>query len=930
MRRFILIIILTALSIGMGFIVEPSVNELERGVVVDFAMNNDESFYTLNYEEKNDMYTLIKISSSGEVEKLVDLEKSTENSYSYRQLHLDEDANIYVLREEINKPKEISLHNEYGIVKEEVLKYGKNGESLGCIGSIDFSNEDELPVSQCMNWVQVVGKNLYSVYNKNNFYQVFKFDINGASNPVSVKDFSLDSPKSDETWLSDVVYTSTSNVICVDKRGKMFMIGENGEITNISDIIGEDVVPSMLSIDKVDNVYFTDVNTGSFYSFNVSTMSVNKYYDKDSVINDEKDVKVSDVNYIFVAQNGLCYAMVKSSNENAFVGFGSSQVYVEKVTYQKYIRALEIAIISVLTFAVLFIIYCLYRYITRKFTVLKRVVLWFTPAYVILLSVVMVGTSYIMLSNYKKEKESNQRNGIKVVDNAINVGTLNSLNMLDDYLTDDYKSVKNSTDLAFDLVRDFSDEMIVYVVRDDRIYYAMDNYLFRKNLQKRDNVDLEFVNLARVPIEYVKSEKVVSQYYDMWNKLKVPNYNGDDVLHYEDKSGKWISVVLPIRSENGEASAFIESRFSENIKYSNLYVMEDFIVDLAIIVVGVILYVYLMFVLKHSLKALKVVKSGIVNISKGDWTKKLPTDSKDEFAYICKSLNEMTDNVYQRMSEMLLLNEEYIKYTPREVLALLNKNKITQVALDEVVNQKLAVLSLTLDKACECGIQSDSYLKDVQEAFDSIFIVAEKNNGVVKNFDDFKMTILFSGGPIDAVRASMQLKNIFEDERINEKMHMVLCYGDVFVGAVGNTERIFIPAVSSDILLMKRLEENISLFSANHVALESVINDLHTDEKYEYRLIGQVKDYFTQNPVKVYEFIGGKGSVTNNLFITTKQEFENGVNAYCNGDFVAARQSFAVVLSKNNEDVAAMRYLKLCEDAQNIWKNDKMNGFMFD
>ena len=49
------------------------------------------------------------------------------------------------------------------------------------------------------------------------------------------------------------------------------------------------------------------------------------------------------------------------------------------------------------------------------------------------------------------------------------------------------------------------------------------------------------------------------------------------------------------------------------------------------------------------------------------------------------------------------------------------------------------------------------------------------------------------------------------------------------------------------------------------------------------------------------------------LHLVTKEEFEQGVHDYQNGQYFQARKHFVNVLQVNEKDTVAMKYLVLCD-----------------
>ena len=220
--------------------------------------------------------------------------------------------------------------------------------------------------------------------------------------------------------------------------------------------------------------------------------------------------------------------------------------------------------------------------------------------------------------------------------------------------------------------------------------------------------------------------------------------------------------------------------------------------------------------------------------------------------------------------------------------------------------------------------------KDENEIFEALnktysemFKVVENNNGVVQSFDGLDAVILFPDGAKDAFNASIQFKEIDISKSVKEHMNITLGAGDVLIGVSGNEDRRGVVVVSDEIMQMFNIDTQIGVVGINHAATRAIVESLEKDEPYDYRFIGRVGNITGEGYTEIFEVIDSSNKYRKDLYMSTKELFEKGIEKYLLHEFEQARRMFTDVLRVNENDKVAIHYLMKCEEQMRDQENDK-------
>lgn len=944
-------IVTIIIGVILGFAIQHFLYKPNFGTFIGSDMDPAGNVYVLGVNEKNDRYRITKIDRSGNSKFQVDLEKSNAKSqFTYRFVKTDIKGNFYIVKEERNKEAIASDESMFPIFNESVHMYNNNGLYIKEVASIDFSEDANPPVKQYIRKLQIVDQRLTIIGAKNNTYDIITANPLEDKSPQKIRSFEI-KPTVDQTdknveWVNDIAYLSNGRVLYATKNGKFYAMDNEGSFLDYTDVISRNEISlNGFSVDPSDNLYFTDTLTGSFYKMNTRSISASSVYGLENDVGKGKDIRIKDLRKIQLIGEDDYYAPSKDFNNPFHVRFGSESLIISNMhgSFLPWGLVIALSFAAVFSTIIITVKKMLFMEI-KRIPLAVRLTGMFLPVFIILMGVLVYVNTNESANEYISVLRNDQDTGAKIVSDHIDGDNFSKIDHVNDYLTTNYISLKKQlqegyADLA-SKIGDRSDYVITYVVKSDKIYSTI-NSKYKTNSESYNLLrytDPDMLITGCVLVDYNLERDEVETLYGVLNQFKSEKEEVDIVrASFRDVHGPLSASFSPIKTSDGKIVGFVGNFLDESIHKSKQIFKILNHSSAIIMIITFVVFTYMCFVVMFSLRPLKKLEKAINAMSKGEWDTRVRVTSKDEFADIAEAFNLMSERMDKYTANLILLNDQYVRFVPTEIFKLIDRDKITQVNLCDSKVMHMNVLYLTFNISCKdnFSFKSENELfYTLNQSYSEFFKVVEKNNGVVQSFSGLGATILFPENAQDAFNASVQFKEVFISNTIKSNMNITIGAGEVLIGISGNDTRRGVLVVSDEIMQLFNIDSHLKTIGTNQVATKPVIDNLKARGICNYRFIGRVGNISGNGFVDLYQLIDMSNQYRKDLYMATKEMFENAVMCYIEKDFENARRLFADVLKTNDKDNVSIFYLMKCEDNMDgkISKYDKKDwtGNLFD
>ena len=295
--------------------------------------------------------------------------------------------------------------------------------------------------------------------------------------------------------------------------------------------------------------------------------------------------------------------------------------------------------------------------------------------------------------------------------------------------------------------------------------------------------------------------------------------------------------------------------------------------------------------------------------------------------YLSKPIQkqEMLSRIRTHIS-LAKITSAYGRFVPRNFLKFLGKESIIDVQIGDQVQQEMTVMFsdirsfTTLSEAMtpqENFNFINSYLSQVSP-------VIRQHRGFIDKYIGDAIMALFPESVNDAVQAAIAMQKqvaLYNEQRqlrgeVPISIGIGLHTGNLMLGTVGESERMDTTVIADAVNLASRLEGLTKLYGAGILISEYTLSRLEGLQNCQARFLDRVRVKGKTESVAVYEIYDEKLGLSNQLKTQTQAIFEAGVKAYSSKSFAIAQSIFEEVLVRNSEDIAALLYVKRCQQYQ--------------
>jgi len=273
----------------------------------------------------------------------------------------------------------------------------------------------------------------------------------------------------------------------------------------------------------------------------------------------------------------------------------------------------------------------------------------------------------------------------------------------------------------------------------------------------------------------------------------------------------------------------------------------------------------------------------------------------------------------EREDAIKIIHEVSQKFVPNEFIKSLGKDKLTEVALGDLVEKDVTVMFIDIR-----GFTAISESLNPKENF--LFInsfnnkmgpIIRKNEGFIMQYLGDGFMALFPGGPQNALQASVEMLNELKDfnkkqtakKRLPIKVGIGMQNGNLIMGITGDVERLDAAIISDTVNTASRIEGLSKHFGASILMTGRCMKNLTDSKAFDFRYLGLVQVKGKQKSIALYECINGDNSSLFKHKLDTLDIFNKGMDLYFNKEFAMAAVTFQKIVKLNRNDHTAKLFL---------------------
>ena len=269
---------------------------------------------------------------------------------------------------------------------------------------------------------------------------------------------------------------------------------------------------------------------------------------------------------------------------------------------------------------------------------------------------------------------------------------------------------------------------------------------------------------------------------------------------------------------------------------------------------------------------------------------------------------------------LLETNRAYARFVPTDFLNHLNHKDIRDVRLGDQTEAQMSILFTDIRAFTELSEKMtpgenfqflNSYLKRVVPCI-------TREGGFVDKYIGDAIMALFAGPPEQALRAAIAIQTEVRQYNQNRQKEgydpivvgIGLHFGRLMLGTIGSEDRMESTVISDAVNTASRIERLTRDFESPILISESFRSALENPQIYHMRKLSRVHVKGKSQPLLVHEVLDGQPQWVLELFLQTRSEFEQAVEASLQGQLLRCAQHLEQVLKVNPADRAAEKLLR--------------------
>ncbi len=344
------------------------------------------------------------------------------------------------------------------------------------------------------------------------------------------------------------------------------------------------------------------------------------------------------------------------------------------------------------------------------------------------------------------------------------------------------------------------------------------------------------------------------------------SYSGTQRINLAD--GEYGTLMRPLFGEQGDplqTVAVIQKSYNEN--YENLEAFQRVLLQFYLVVIAISLLVVVLLARSVTRPILDLAKR-VKRIEEGDYGQSVQVAGRDEISQLAGSVNKMATGLAEKEKVRDLLGKVVSHEIAEELLS-----KTIELGGEEKIVSVLFADIKGFTALCESAAP-EAVLTLLNRYLSAITKVIEDNHGVVDKYTGDSVMALF-GAPLtrpndaqNAVQAALdiqqcmvQLNKIHREEGTGlMEAGIGVHTGLVVAGNLGSQNRLNYTVIGDSVNLSARLEGLTRIYNTANIVSAACVQ--HAPD-FAYRELDLVQVAGKSEPVRIYEAVGPKSTITN-------------------------------------------------------------------
>lgn len=257
-------------------------------------------------------------------------------------------------------------------------------------------------------------------------------------------------------------------------------------------------------------------------------------------------------------------------------------------------------------------------------------------------------------------------------------------------------------------------------------------------------------------------------------------------------------------------------------------------------------------------------------------------------------------------------NHAMNRFVPDEFLKLMGKQNVSDLLPGDQVKTEVTFLYNFIRnlEGVTKGIPAEERINFFNAYLKRVLPLIRACNGFIDKYENNCLMAIFPDGPNDAMMASIEIANEIERynlERKAEGYEEILTgsgihTGDIFLGVVGDSQRMSSTVVSEAATLTAKLEGFSRKFGVSAVLTEEAMLKVSGCDKESFRQLESVRMQGKTIPFKIFEVLSCRSKEEVKLIKSYQHTYAKGCKELSEGQLVRAMKYFAEILKINPRD----------------------------